>query len=349
MTESQSKKRKFAFITAPEELSDSQPALKAKKDESLAMMEEYLQIKGIKGDFHDVPSDLDFILVKAFDLYQDLADKPILLEPHQVISIPNIALSPNALQKIKFPEGNAEKPGFFYILVTERIKSEINTLLKNKEQFITLRGPSGSGKSYLLALYTLILRQDKNYRVIYLNNPEACRLDFNRYVANEIIYAFYRDYNNADLPLPPGFGNQAGTALEKWYKYLVSKAFNTEIIIKCIKAFRDYYQDRNIKLIFLLDQVNVVHRYSKTRRDSEFVTSYWNTFAGYGCSQHITSVSDDNEYETLEKNTERYVYNLFDDTDAIWYLYTLLNVKAESPQELNTERGKYTRWQRYRR
>ena len=120
---------------------------------------------------------------------------------------------------------------------------------------------------------------------------------------------------------------------------MVSKAFNTEIIIKCIKAFRDYYEDRNIKLIFLLDQVNVLHRYSKTPKNSKFVTSYWDIFAGYGDSQRIISVSDDNEYETLEKNTERYVYNLFDETDAIWYLYTLLNVKAESPQELNPEKN----------
>ena len=65
MAENQPKKRKFAFITASEELSGLEPTLKAKKDENLAMLEEFLQSKAIKGVFHDVPRDLDFVLAKA--------------------------------------------------------------------------------------------------------------------------------------------------------------------------------------------------------------------------------------------------------------------------------------------
>ena len=120
MTENQPKKRKFALITAPEELSTSQPTLKEKKNASLAKMGKFIQIKGIKGVCYDVPTDLDFILAKASDLYQDLADERILLEPHQVISIPNIALSPNALQKIRFPKGSAKKPVFLIYLSLSR-------------------------------------------------------------------------------------------------------------------------------------------------------------------------------------------------------------------------------------
>jgi len=89
----------------------------------------------------------------------------------------------------------------------------------------SLRGPKGVGKSFLLLLLMLKLRADDTNRVIYLNNPSAVRDSTSSYIANELIYAFYRDIAANDFPPVPkqDYTNKPST-FEQWYQYMISES-----------------------------------------------------------------------------------------------------------------------------
>ncbi len=193
-------KRKYAFISDPSDPETPQPILKKLKLDTLKAIWQDFNLPPAKNlGFKSLFTKFEQVFQSAKAFHEFLDDYKDLLQPDRLISIPSLFLSSNALQDKRFPNITQ----FVDMAVTESMKKTVQELLKSSRLNLYLRGPTGYGKSYLMALYTLLLRQRKEYRVLYVNNPEKCHEDFGRYIANEFVYCFYRDFAARDMPLPP--------------------------------------------------------------------------------------------------------------------------------------------------
>lgn len=166
--------------------------------------------------------------------------------------IESTILSFNALQDGRFPD---KKP--FKILIIEERKLKLVTCLeiceqtkKNKKKNrIAFTGLSGVGKSYFLAHLILFLRRyhQKEYRVLYLNNPEEFFKDYQTYLFREIVQMCFEDLEE----LCETFD---------FIELFEEMQLNPSRITTYLYQLQKFYDKKNIKLVLVYDQYNVAQR-----------------------------------------------------------------------------------------
>ena len=326
-------KRKYALISYPSDLESTGHIMKKVKISTL---------QTVAQDFIKPEPDLEeFQLLEDFPSVFKCADAlfeflqgdishppPDLCQPDQLLSLANIFLSPNPLQEGRFPRTHPASPDLVDINVTSKMKEALDDLLKCRDVEISLRGPRGWGKLYLLALYILVSRQNKQNRVLYVNNPEACSEKLHQYVANEFVYCCFPDRDIPDFPPPPGSELIGAPKLEQWYEFLSNTDTEAVTISKAFARLSKWYRKKKILFIFALDQLNVVHRYKTSFHDSHFADNFRTIFSRENCAKKIISASDNNEdFDTQRQGCQKYIHKLFDKNDVILLLYGLLSHK----------------------
>lgn len=82
---------------------------------------------------------------------------------------------------------------------------------------------------------------------------------FGKYFASDFIYCFYQDFKDDDFPKPPSSFKyeENRTKLENWYNFLKKETLIPKEFLYDVNTF---LQAKNIKLILILDQDNILQK-----------------------------------------------------------------------------------------
>jgi len=216
----------------------------------------------------------------------------ILKSNHQVNQeyydfIDPMTISPNALterfqdQDMLNVDGTPNGFSFFKLPLYKKLLKNVLSLIERPTGKYYFEGPQGIGKSFALLSVVMEMRKQKEFRVIYVNNPELWK-DFDvRYIANELIWTFAQDEHS----FPPPDGGSSKNPLEQWYQKISSQPSAELEVINFLRTAYDYCIDHNIQMVAFLDQENSVrNKWSSTHNDYCFP---FNFYSGVPYVHHI--------------------------------------------------------------
>ena len=170
-------------------------------------------------------------------------------------SVNNFALSMNYLQTDRYLEKS-----FVYYHTNHRksIMMKIDEIMrKNKKNKILITGLQGSGKSHFLSHFVLSHRIqgiNSKLRILYVNNSAHYLQTSLDYIINELKYMLCCDIVEGDKQ----FSDFLLEHLILFDKVLHSG--KKQLLFDFLVLLKDKLNSRNIKLILIWDQINVLYR-----------------------------------------------------------------------------------------
>ena len=168
--------------------------------------------------------------------------------------------------------------------------------------------------------------------MIYINNPPAVRSAPRSYVANEIVYAFYRDIDDVGFPSAPNRTSLLSeqSPLEQWYDYITFEQMETTFD-EFSREARRYCHSKKLNLIIIVDQLNEYYRFQKSQED--WTKTFLEAFGRGSCRSFICSASDSNEEFLMNLSAPTlHIKQIFGEEGAIWLLHLkgLLDIEIKS-------------------
>ena len=224
-------------------------------------------------------------------------------EWNDTMHIPFQAVSPNTLTPsfLRMKVYSEDKFAFLQLEVNKTMTSQIIELLKDPSQKNYrnwhFEGPQGIGKSFAFLHLVLQLRRfHKEYRLIYVNNPNEWRNLEWSYIVNEVIYAFAEDEKTFSI-----FSNTF--TLSQWYERLWTTEFKNRraVFIEFLETARDYCDKKGLTLIAVLDQENeIANLKSHSQSPYPFPFDLYEQIQG---SKYIITCASANNWTILKKNS----------------------------------------------
>jgi len=272
-----------------------------------------------------IPTDFGEVYEGAQYLYNSFLETLFRqMKDEKIIEVQTKAVSPNGLQADRFPETGSDGNKSIRIVPARLMVNALGNFLKegtlNRTQYI--RGPKGIGKSYLVLLLVWILRNQNGIRVLYINNPKLCRMNYWQYIRNEIIYYIFKDGDDPNLPVPPSEA-KGENRLEQWYNYITFEDNKFEAIKTCLNKLRSFFNKKEIQVLFIIDQENVIQRFTRSVDASEknFADLFFKIFDHAFCKYKILVASENNECYKISKDTpQKYFSALFNTKDNVSFL-----------------------------
>lgn len=112
---------------------------------------------------------------------------------------------------------------------------------------IYVRGPVGVGKSYLLYLLAAEYRLDRdNYRVTYINDCAAWKVDMFGYILRELVMTFFND----DIE---------SKSIVEWCQAILESDKEVKLTQKLMNSLVNYTREKNLQWIIICDQHNAFY------------------------------------------------------------------------------------------
>jgi len=250
--------------------------------------------------FSEVPYKFDEIMLK----YKN--SKSISKESFQVNSeyfdyIDPMTVSPNALTKRFLDQDMLNADGtyngfsFFKHPFYDELLKKVLLLIKQPPGKYYFEGPQGIGKSFALLSIVMEMRKQKEFRVIYVNNPELWK-DFNiKYIANELIWTFAQDEHS----FPPPDGGSSTNPLEQWYQIISSRTATDSDFINFLETAYSYCQGQRIQIVAFLDQENSMR--NKWRSNFQDYLFPFDFYSSIHCVSHIFTFASANNNTRVKK------------------------------------------------
>ena len=233
-----------------------------------------------------------------------------MIESHQILKsgfqwqetmhIPFRAASPNPLTErfVRMKVMGEDKFTFLANDVNLDMADQILNLLKNPQGVSDwyFEGPQGIGKSFSFFFFVLQLRRfyTQNYRVIYVNNPNAWKKAPWRYIVNEVVYAFCGDEEKFNT-LPKSM------TLSEWYARLwnTGPANRQATLEEFLESVDDYCKEARLELLAVLDQENEISDKKIDKNQYEFPFNYYN---GIPSVKYMITCASANNWTSVKKS-----------------------------------------------